>query len=187
MKNNFVIGLLGVVVLTSPLQVYLPFAQHAVAPAYAEATKNLDAAKSAAAHPYVPSWTTRYDFGAPVDKKSPEAKTAREVVITIHAGTYKFVPNIVKIKKNEVINFVVKNETSLKHEFVIGDKAAIDYAKEEIADGEAEENPEAFEVEVEGGKTANLYWHFLEAGQFMIICLIPGHEEHGMKGKIVVK
>ncbi len=187
MKNNFVIGLLGVILSTSPLQTYLPFAEHAVASTYAESKKNLDAAKSAAEHPHVPNWTTRYDFGAPVDKKSPEAKTAREVVITIHAGTYKFVPNVVKVKKNEVINFVVKNETSIKHEFVIGDKATLDYAKEEIADGEEEENPEGFEVEIEPGKTANLYWHFIEAGEVMIICLIPGHEEHGMKGKVIVK
>jgi uncharacterized cupredoxin-like copper-binding protein len=41
--------------------------------------------------------------------------------------------------------------------------------------------------EVEPGKTGELVWRFSKAGEFEFACLIPGHREAGMVGKIVVK
>ena len=134
-------------------------------------------------------WTTRYDFGAPIDKNSAEAKTAREVVINVPFNSFKFDPSEVKVKKGEVIKFVIKNHTKIKHEFVLGDRARLDYLKEEIAEGEEEEEegPSQTEVEVKPGKIGVIYWQFLDKGEFLMICLIPTHEEHGMRGKIIVK
>ncbi|MDI9313375.1 MAG: cupredoxin domain-containing protein [Hydrotalea sp.] len=134
-------------------------------------------------------WTTRYDFGAPIDKNSAEAKQAREVVLDVPLNSYKFNPADVRVKKGEVIKFVIKNHTKIKHEFVLGDRARLDYIKEEIAEGEEEEEEGASmtEVEVKPGKVGVIYWQFLDKGEFLYICLIPEHEEHGMRGKIIVK
>ena len=37
------------------------------------------------------------------------------------------------------------------------------------------------------GKTGELFWKFTKAGEFDFSCLIPGHREAGMTGKIIVK
>ena len=40
---------------------------------------------------------------------------------------------------------------------------------------------------VEAGKTAKTIWNFNRAGEFDFACLIPGHYEAGMVGKVVVR
>ena len=37
------------------------------------------------------------------------------------------------------------------------------------------------------GKTGEILWRFTKAGTFDFSCLIPGHREAGMSGKIIVK
>jgi uncharacterized cupredoxin-like copper-binding protein len=39
---------------------------------------------------------------------------------------------------------------------------------------------------VQPGKTGQLVWHFNRPGEFFYACLLPGHLEAGMIGKIVV-
>ena len=41
-------------------------------------------------------------------------------------------------------------------------------------------------VEVEPGKRGELVWRFTKAGSFSFGCLIPGHFEAGMIGKLTV-
>jgi uncharacterized cupredoxin-like copper-binding protein len=37
------------------------------------------------------------------------------------------------------------------------------------------------------GERGELIWKFTKAGEFEFACLIPGHYEAGMHGKIIVK
>jgi uncharacterized cupredoxin-like copper-binding protein len=46
------------------------------------------------------------------------------------------------------------------------------------------EDPNA--VTVEPGKTGTLIWQFTRAGKFDFACLVPGHFEAGMIGRIEV-
>jgi uncharacterized cupredoxin-like copper-binding protein len=41
-------------------------------------------------------------------------------------------------------------------------------------------------VSVEPGKTGTLVWQFTKSGTFDFACLMPGHFEAGMVGKIIV-
>lgn len=41
-------------------------------------------------------------------------------------------------------------------------------------------------VLVEPGKTAEFAWTFAKSRSFDFACLVPGHFEAGMKGKIIV-
>jgi uncharacterized cupredoxin-like copper-binding protein len=36
-------------------------------------------------------------------------------------------------------------------------------------------------------KSGELIWRFTKAGEYEFACLIPGHREAGMHGKVVVK
>jgi uncharacterized cupredoxin-like copper-binding protein len=40
---------------------------------------------------------------------------------------------------------------------------------------------------VASGEQVMIMWKFLKAGEFSFGCLIPGHYDAGMKGKIIVE
>ena len=48
------------------------------------------------------------------------------------------------------------------------------------------EHDEPYMAHVSPGKTDEIVWHFTKAGEFFYACLLPGHLEAGMIGKIVV-
>ena len=55
-----------------------------------------------------------------------------------------------------------------------------------------EKNPEMIHddpngTRLEPSKSGEVFWKFSKAGTFVFACLIPGHYEAGMHGKVVVK
>jgi uncharacterized cupredoxin-like copper-binding protein len=48
------------------------------------------------------------------------------------------------------------------------------------------EHDEAYMAHVRPGKRGEIVWQFTRAGEFYYACLLPGHFEAGMVGKIVV-
>jgi uncharacterized cupredoxin-like copper-binding protein len=49
------------------------------------------------------------------------------------------------------------------------------------------EHDEPHMAHVKPGKSAQLVWQFTKAGEFHYGCLMPGHFEAGMVGKVIVK
>ena len=49
------------------------------------------------------------------------------------------------------------------------------------------EHDEPNMAHVKPGATGEIVWQFTKAGEFQFACLIPGHFEAGMVGKVVVK
>lgn len=49
------------------------------------------------------------------------------------------------------------------------------------------EHEEAYMAHAEPAKAGTMVWHFNRAGEFEFACLIAGHFEAGMMGKIIVK
>lgn len=124
-------------------------------------------------------------YGEPGDP----AKPARDVVVVMKEadGRMLFEPSVVNVKAGEQIRFKLRNEGVLDHEFLLGTSAEI----EEHADlmkampEMAHDDPNAKRL---GAKASgDLVWKFTQAGEFDFACLIPGHREAGMTGKIVVK
>jgi uncharacterized cupredoxin-like copper-binding protein len=124
-------------------------------------------------------------YGAPGDP----AKPAREIVIVMQEadGRMLFAPSMVTVRRGEQIRFRLKNEGLLDHEFLLGTAAEI----EEHADlmkampDMTHEDPNAKRVATKA--SGDLVWHFTTPGEFEFACLIPGHREAGMTGKIVVQ
>jgi uncharacterized cupredoxin-like copper-binding protein len=48
------------------------------------------------------------------------------------------------------------------------------------------EHDEPYMAHVQPGRKAEIVWRFTEAGEFHYGCLIPGHFEAGMVGKVRV-
>lgn len=124
-------------------------------------------------------------YGQPGDPQKP----AREIAITMKEGdgSMTFEPNLVDISKGEQIRFKLKNEGELDHEIVIATrKENLEHAKEMAKNPDMEHddpNAKRLKPKAEG----EILWRFTKAGEFDMSCLIPGHLEAGMTGKIIVK
>ena len=126
-----------------------------------------------------------FSAGEPGDPKKP----ARIVQVTMNEGDGKmmYVPDRVEVKRGEQINFVLRNNGELDHEFVLASTA------ENLKHAEVmKKNPDMEHDDPNGKrlspkKTTEIVWRFTKAGQFEYGCLIPGHREAGMTGTIIVK
>ena len=116
-------------------------------------------------------------------------QSSRVIEITMHErdGKMLFAPDRIEIRRNEQVRFVLKNDGALEHEFML------DTVKENAAHGEMmakmpdmrHEEPNGKRLESKG--KSEILWRFTKRGEFEFACLIPGHYEKGMFGKIIVK
>jgi uncharacterized cupredoxin-like copper-binding protein len=100
--------------------------------------------------------------------------------------TMRFTPDKVDVKLGETVRFVVKNDGKQMHEFVIGTKKELDEHAALMLKFPEMEHAEPYMTHVAPGKTGEIVWKFNRAGDFDFACLIPGHYQAGMVGKIKV-
>jgi uncharacterized cupredoxin-like copper-binding protein len=145
------------------------------------------AALPASAGPGAPGHSHGHGFsaGQPGNPKKP----ARTVEVAMREGDGKmlFVPDRLEVKRGEQIRFVISNIGELPHEFVLASTADnLKHAAlmQKYPDME-HDDPNGKTVQPKG--RAEILWRFSKRGEFEFACLIPGHREAGMTGKIVVK
>ena len=110
-----------------------------------------------------------------------------ERVIEVTAVDVDFEPKSIIVKAGETIRFVVTNQGSIDHEFVVGDGAAqIAHAEEMAAMGGAMDHSHTDAIILKPGETREVV-HTFGAGQnLQFACHIPGHYEAGMWGTIKI-
>lgn len=113
--------------------------------------------------------------------------------VSIHMDdNMRFTPDNVEVKAGETIRFVVKNAGALPHEFVLGtDQEIVEHAElmRKLASqpgAHAHDHGGGAAITVAPGETGELVVTFAQAGPLQMACLIPGHYEAGMKGRIAV-
>jgi uncharacterized cupredoxin-like copper-binding protein len=114
---------------------------------------------------------------------------ARKVSRTIEVGMgddMRFTPANIKVKRGDTIRFVVKNNGALKHEMVLGTMKELEEHAALMRKSPEMEHDDPNAVSVEPGKTGTLIWQFTNSSTFDFACLVPGHFEAGMMGKVVV-
>ena len=90
------------------------------------------------------------------------------------------------MKQGETVKFVVRNDGRQMHEFVIGTKKENDAHAELMLKHPGMEHDEPYMAHVAPGKTGEIVWAFNRRGDFDFACLIAGHYQAGMVGKIKV-
>ena len=85
------------------------------------------------------------------------------------------------------IRFVVKNNGVLLHEIVIGTPVEMQKHAVMMAKFPNMVHDEPYMAHVGPGKQGTVTWNFNRLGEFEFACLLPGHYQTGMKGKITVK
>lgn len=123
--------------------------------------------------------------GAELGKPGDAKKVSRTIEVGM-GDDMRFSPANIRLKRGETIRFAVKNNGALKHELVLGTMKELKEhaALMRKAPGMEHDDPNA--VTVEPGKTGVLIWQFTKPGTFNFACLVPGHFEAGMVGKIIV-
>ena len=121
-------------------------------------------------------------FGTPGKLTS----TARIVSVSMD-DTMRFTPSEIAVKQGETVRFVVKNLGTQKHEMVLGHLAELKSHAELMQRFPNMQHDEPNMVSVAPGAQAEFVWRFTKAGKVDFACLLPGHFEAGMRGKVSVK
>lgn len=98
----------------------------------------------------------------------------------------RFTPDLVEVKQGETIRFVHVNGGKVMHEFVLGTKKELDEHAALMKKFPNMEHDEPYMAHVGPGKKGEIVWNFNKVGEFDFACLLPGHYEAGMVGKIKV-
>lgn len=131
--------------------------------------------------------TGKYNGHAAALGQPSALKDAKRTVEIDMADTMRFKPEQITINQGETVRFVVKNSGMLKHEMVLGTVAEMKEHAAMMAKFPNMEHADPNAISVDPGKTGEFAWKFTKAGTFDFACLLPGHFESGMKGRIAVK
>ncbi len=126
----------------------------------------------------------------PVENEFGEYKPKMKVSQTIEVSMsdeMRFTPDVIRVKKGDVIEFKHTNNGKLMHEFVLGTPGSLDEHAEMMKKFPGMEHDEPYMAHVAPGKSATIMWKFSKEGEFAFGCLIPGHYDAGMKGKVIVE
>jgi uncharacterized cupredoxin-like copper-binding protein len=102
------------------------------------------------------------------------------------ADTMRFAPDTVTVRTGDTIKFVVRNSGKQTHEMVIGTEKELKEHAALMLKFPTMEHEEPYMIHVAAGKKEEMIWQVTRPGEFHFGCLIPGHFEAGMKGRIVV-
>ncbi|MBD3849170.1 cupredoxin family protein [Bosea sp. SSUT16] len=124
-------------------------------------------------------------YGTPGDPKKPARPV--QVVMSEKDGKMSFIPDRIEIRRGEQVRFQLRNNGELDHEIVLATlEENLKHAVEMQKNPDMEhDDPNAKRLAPK--KTGEIVWAFTKAGEFDFSCLIPGHREAGMTGKIIVK
>jgi uncharacterized cupredoxin-like copper-binding protein len=125
--------------------------------------------------------------GEPGDPKKP----AREVRVVMHddgsEAVMSFDPATITVRRGEQIRFRLENTGTEAHEFMLATVAENRKHAELMKKFPDMEHDDPNAKRVAMSQQGELLWKFTKPGEFEYACLIPGHYEAGMHGKIIVK
>ncbi len=102
------------------------------------------------------------------------------------SDTMRFTPSRLAVRRGDTVRFRVRNAGKVMHEFVLGTQDDLKSHAELMRKHPGMEHDEPFMTHVAPGRTGEVIWQFTRAGEFHFGCLVAGHFEAGMQGRIVV-
>jgi uncharacterized cupredoxin-like copper-binding protein len=126
-----------------------------------------------------------FSAGRPGDPQKP----ARVVKIKMFEGSGKmgYEPARVEVRQGEQIRFVLQNDGEEDHEFILATVAENRKHAEAMKKNPDMEHDDPNAKRLLPHGHGEIVWKFTKRGHFEFACLIPGHYEKGMVGKIIVK
>lgn len=121
-------------------------------------------------------------FGREGDPK----KVSRTIRVDM-SDAFRFTPADVVIRRGETVKFVVSNSGKQLHEMVLGTARELKEHAALMQRFPDMEHADANMAHVKPGAKGEIVWQFTKAGAYRFACLLPGHFEAGMVGKVVVR
>lgn len=163
------------VILNQILTIFMGFALlPAVAWAHGEGHGKKDANRKIS--------TEEHAWGREGDPK----KATRTINVDMN-DKMRFMPAEITVTHGDTVRFNVKNSGKVMHEMVIGTMKELKEHAELMKKHPNMEHEEPYMAHVKPGKSERMVWQFTKPGEFYYGCLVPGHFEAGMMGKIIVK
>lgn len=113
------------------------------------------------------------------------AEATRTIALTMD-DAMRFTPSEIQVKAGETVRFFIENKGNITHEMVIGSMADLKAHAIEMRKMPGMQHTEPNMITLAPGKMGGLVWKFGQAGVVDFACLVPGHMEAGMVGKIRV-
>lgn len=129
---------------------------------------------------------------APIKKEQTDwgiagdATAVKRTIAIKMTDNMRFSPDKIEVKLGETVRFVVSNDGKMMHEFVIGTKKELDAHAVQMMKFPNMEHDEPYMAHVKPQSKGEIIWTFNKAGDFDFACLIAGHYQAGMFGKIKV-
>ena len=126
-----------------------------------------------------------YPAGMPGDPRKP----ARTIKVRMFEQGKKMLyePSTITVRHGEQVRFVIYNEGIEDHEFILATVAANRKHAEMMKKYPHMEHADPNAITLAPLNGGEILWKFTRRGEFEIACLIPGHREAGMHGKVIVK
>ena len=118
--------------------------------------------------------------------RAADPKRAKRTVRVAMTDDMRFQPGELTVKRGEIVRFMPVNKGQVLHEMVLGTMADLKAHAELMNKHPGMEHDEPHMAHVAPGKSGEIGWQFTRAGDFYYGCLIPGHSESGMVGRITV-
>ena len=137
-----------------------------------------------------PAKTRKFDASKVEDtafgREGDPAKAIRTIRVDM-ADTMRFTPADLTVKRGETVKLVATNKGQVLHELVLGTAEELKKHADLMKKFPGMEHEEPHMAHVKPGRSGEIVWQFIKPGEFQFACLIPGHFEAGMVGKITVK
>jgi uncharacterized cupredoxin-like copper-binding protein len=116
-----------------------------------------------------------------------EPSRARRTIVVRMTDAMRFSPDLIEVPLNQTVRFDIRNDGKMLHEMVIGTPQELEEHAALMAKFPNMEHDEPYMAHVDPGKRGRIVWTFNRPGTYEYACLIAGHYQAGMRGRIVVK
>ena len=113
-------------------------------------------------------------------------KVSRTVDIVMD-DTMRFHPGQIQVKPGETVRFLLKNAGKIPHEMMIGSAAELKEHAAMMRNMPGMNHAEPNVITLDPGQKGDMIWQFPQTGTIDFACLVPGHMEAGMIGKIKIQ
>jgi uncharacterized cupredoxin-like copper-binding protein len=126
-----------------------------------------------------------HKHGSQIGQAGDPKRVSRTIEIKMN-DQMRFDPPEIRVRRNEHVRLLVVNVGQVKHELVLGTMKELRDHAEEMKKHPEMEHDDPNMVSLDPGKRGEIVWRFTNVGNFVYGCLLPGHFDQGMIGKVIV-
>ena len=121
----------------------------------------------------------------PFGQAGDPAKAIRTIDVELN-DAMRFHPAEIHVRKGDTVRIVARDGGKIAHEIVLGTMEGLKEHAALMRKFPNMEHAEPHMAHVEPGQRKEIVWRFTKPGEFYYACLMPGHMEAGMIGKVIV-